>query len=154
MPKAGNGIVDTAAGDPYVVAPENLPAADALLVMAAHISRHDTLTEWMDASVTDEARPLERDPELNLYDPTNPNQPPYSAEFLDTYRAAQHARNRRITAWVQGELAALHAVGEPHAERSSPSPCTAPWPTRDGSTRRSIRAIGSPADAFSVTPAS
>ncbi len=115
---AGNGIVDTPAGDPYEVAPERLPKVDLLLVMAAHISRHGTLTEWMDASITDESTPFDRDRLLNLYDPANPNQPPYSADFLDTYRAAQVARNRRITAWVEGELSALRSRGEDHAERA------------------------------------
>ncbi len=115
---AGEGIADTPAGDPYVVPAENLPPADALMMLAAHVSRHETLTEWMDASITDESAPFDRDPELNLYDPANPNQPPYTLEFVARYRAAQHARNRRITGWVQGELAALRAAGEEHAERA------------------------------------
>ena len=71
------------------------------------ISRSVTLTEWIDPSIRDEARPFDRDPELNLYDKTNPNQPAYDAAFLDTYRAAQIARNRRITARVKETLAAL-----------------------------------------------
>ena len=115
---AGVGIADTPAGDPYVVVPDQLPPADALMMLAAHISRHETLTEWMDASITDETRPFDRDPALNLYDPANPNQPPYPADFVEYYRAAQHARNRRITAWVRAELAALRHSGEPHAERA------------------------------------
>ncbi len=114
----GAGIVDTPAGDPYEVAPELLPAADGLVIMAAHISRHGTLTEWMDASVLDEAKPFERDSSLNLYDPSNPNQPPYTDDFLETYRAAQIARNRRITAWVKGELDALRANGQVNEERA------------------------------------
>ena len=115
---AGVGITDTPAGDPYVVPAQNLPPADALVMLAAHVSRHETLTEWMDASITDESRPFERDPALNLYDPANPNQPPYTTEFVAEYRAAQHARNRRITAWVESELAALVAVGHDRAERA------------------------------------
>lgn len=115
---AGKGIADTPAGDPYVVSPENLPPADALMLLAAHVSRHETLTEWMDASITDEARPFERDPSLNLYDPDNPNQPPYPPDFIEHYRAAQHARSRRITRWVRSELAALRDSGEPHLERA------------------------------------
>lgn len=114
---AGVGISDTPAGDPYVVPPENIPPADALMMLAAHISRHETLTEWMDASITDEAAPFDRDPELNLYDPANPNQPPYSSEFVDRYRAAQHARNRRITQWVQSQLDDLQAAGDEYSER-------------------------------------
>ena len=114
----GSGISDTPAGDPYEVPADRLPAADGLLMLAAHISRHGTLTEWMDASITDEHRPFDRDPELNLYDVSNPHQPPYEADFVERYRAAQLARNRRITDWVQHELAAIGASDEPNAERA------------------------------------
>ena len=85
--------------------------ADGIMLLAAHISRHGTMTEWMDASILDEADPSKRDPELDLYNPDNPNQPPYTAEFLDRYREAQIARNRRITKWVKEKLAELKAAG-------------------------------------------
>ena len=81
--------------------------ADGIMLLAAHISRHGTMTEWLDASILDEADPSKRDPELDLYNPDNPNQPPYSAEFLERYREAQIARNRRITKWVKEKLAEL-----------------------------------------------
>lgn len=85
--------------------------ADAIMLLAAHISRHGTLTEWLDASILDEADPSHRDPELDLYHPGNPNQPPYSEEFLARYRQAQIDRNRRITAWVKQKIADLEAAG-------------------------------------------
>ena len=85
--------------------------ADAVLLLAAHVSRHGTLTEWLDPSILDESDPQNRDTALDLYHPDNPNQPPYSSEFLDRYRTAQIARNRRITAWVKQTLAGL-AAGE------------------------------------------
>lgn len=116
LAEAGAGISDTAAGDPYHAAPEHLPPADMLLVLAAHISRHGTLTEWMDGSILDESKPFERDPSLNLYDPANPNQPPYTEEFLATYRQAQIDRNRRITAWVKEQLAAIRSSEDPNRE--------------------------------------
>ncbi len=116
--QAGLGITTTPAGDAYEVAAERLPKADLLVMMAAHISRHGTLTEWMDASITDESRPFERDPNLNLYDSANPNQPPYSPNFMTHYRAAQIARNRRITAWVTAELASLRDGGAHNEERA------------------------------------
>jgi len=112
----GQGIVDTPAGDTYEVSADRIPPVDALVIMAAHISRHGTLTEWMDASITDEKQPFDRDPSLNLYDPANPNQPPYSEEFVAEYRAAQIARNRRITAWVKEQLAALRDAGKDTSE--------------------------------------
>jgi alpha-beta hydrolase superfamily lysophospholipase len=141
LAEAGAGISDTAAGDPYEVAPEALPAADAVLAMAAHISRHGILTEWLDASILDEARPYERSVDLNLYDPANPNQPPYTADFLATYAAAQVARNRRITADVQQRLADLRASGPPGAEYAFVVPGTMAdprWldPTVDPSDRQ------------------
>ena len=118
LAERGAGIVDTPAGDPCPVAPEHLPAADLVMMMAAHISRHGTLTEWIDASITDEEHPFDRDPGLNLYDPQNPEQPPYSPGFLERYRAAQAARNRRITAWVRSELDTRRAAGRSHEERA------------------------------------
>lgn len=116
LAEAGLGISDTAAGDPYEVAAGALPPADCLLIMAAHISRHGTLTEWMDASIHDESQPHVRDPQLNLYDPANPNQPTYSHDFLETYAAAQIARNRRITAEVQQRLADMRTAGQHNQE--------------------------------------
>ena len=96
---------------------------DGIMLLAAHISRHGTLTEWLDASILDESDPTQRDPELDLYNPGNPNQPPYSAAFLDRYRQAQIARNRRITAWVK-ENSANWAQGR--GDESAASSCTAP----------------------------
>ena len=57
------------------------------MLLAAHISRAGTLTEWMDGSILDEREPHRKDPELDLYDPDNPNQPPYSDEFLEKSNA-------------------------------------------------------------------
>jgi len=93
-----------------------LIAADGIMLLAAHISRHGTMTEWLDASILDESDPSNRDPELDLYNPDNPNQPPYTAEFLQRYREAQIARNRRITTWVKEKLAKLSEDGRPDDE--------------------------------------
>ncbi|MFE0752130.1 alpha/beta hydrolase family protein [Gordonia sp. NPDC058843] len=89
----------------------DIPPADGLMLLAAHVSRHETLTEWLDASILDERDPSVRDRELDLYDPLNPNQPPYTEEFLERYRAAQIARNRRITAWATARLDILRRSG-------------------------------------------
>ncbi len=91
--------------------------ADGIMLLAAHISRHGTLTEWLDASILDESDPSRRDPELDLYNPGNPNQPPYTPEFLARYRQAQIDRNRRITAWVKDTLARLESEGRGDEER-------------------------------------
>ena len=116
LAEAGEGISDTAAGDPYLVDAARMPAADAVMMLAAHVSRHQIFTEWIDPSIHDETQPLVRDPTLNLYDESNPNQPPYSPEFLASFRDAQEARNRRITAWVKVRLAEIRASDQPHRE--------------------------------------
>jgi pimeloyl-ACP methyl ester carboxylesterase len=94
----------------------DLPPADGIMLLAAHISRHGTLTEWLDASILDESDPSKRDPELDLYNPDNPNQPPYTPEFLERYRQAQIDRNRRITKWVKEKLAELADQGRADEE--------------------------------------
>jgi len=109
-------VTSTPAGDPPDLTRETLVPADAIFLVAAHVSRSVTLTEWLDASVLDEADPARRDPELDLYDPNNPNQPPYAAGFVERYRAAQLARSRRITAWVEQRLASLAASGRAQYE--------------------------------------
>jgi alpha-beta hydrolase superfamily lysophospholipase len=90
--------------------------AEGIMLLAAHISRHGTMTEWLDASILDESDPTSRDQELDLYNPDNPNQPPYTSAFLARYRRAQIDRNRRITKWVKAKLAELEAAGRPDDE--------------------------------------
>jgi alpha-beta hydrolase superfamily lysophospholipase len=109
-------VTSSPSGDGPDLTKLDLPAADGLMLLAAHISRHGTLTEWLDGSILDESDPTKRDPELDLYNPDNPNQPPYSEEFLARYRQAQIDRNRRITAWVKDKLAELKAAGRPDDE--------------------------------------
>ena len=109
-------LTATPAGDPPDLTKETLPAADGIILVAAHVGRSVTLTEWLDPSITDEAEPHRRDPELNLYDPANPNQPPYTSAFVERFRAAQVTRNRRITAWVRERLDAFRAAGQPNQE--------------------------------------
>jgi pimeloyl-ACP methyl ester carboxylesterase len=110
-------VTSTPAGDPPDLTREELIPADALLLLAAHPSRHQVLCDCIDPSLLDESDPDRRDPQLDLYDASNPNQAPYTQEFLERYRAAQVARVRRITAAVRERLAALRADGRPHEER-------------------------------------
>lgn len=111
-------LTETPAGDPYDLTRKDLPPVDGIMLLAAHVSRAVTLTEWMDPSITDESCPFDRDPQLNIYDPGNPNQPPYSSAFAAKYRTAQMDRNRRITAWVRETLGDLRRRGEPQMERA------------------------------------
>jgi pimeloyl-ACP methyl ester carboxylesterase len=130
-------ITHTPAGDAFDMAALNLTPVDGIMLLAAHVSRAVTLTEWMDPSITDETRPFERDPELNIYDATNPNQPPYTADFVARFRGAQIARNHRITAWVKNELAAL-GPGEERAFTVHGTMADIRWtdPSQDPSDRR------------------
>jgi len=88
---------------------DELIAGDAFIALAAHPGRPDVLTNWMDASATSEQDVTATDPSLDLWNPENG--PPYSPEFLERYRAAQVARNQRITDWAKQELAQVSAAG-------------------------------------------
>ena len=72
----------------------NLPKTDLYISLNAHSGRPEVLTNWLDASVTDEFDPLATDQSLNPYN--KENGPPYSDAFITRYRAAQRARNQRI----------------------------------------------------------
>jgi dienelactone hydrolase len=111
-------VTATPAGDPPDLTQVELPRGDALFLVAAHVSRSATLTEWLDASILDEERPFERSPGLDLYNSSNPNQPPYSEAFVARYRAAQVERNARITQRVEQELARLREHPGEGAERA------------------------------------
>jgi pimeloyl-ACP methyl ester carboxylesterase len=109
-------VRSTPAGDPPDLTAAELPPADAILLLAAHPSRHQVLCDCIDPSILDEGDPRERDPGLDLYAPENPEQPPYSQEFLERYRSAQLARLRRITAAVRERLDRLATEGRPNDE--------------------------------------
>jgi pimeloyl-ACP methyl ester carboxylesterase len=90
---------------------DSLPPGDLYISLNAHQGRPEVLTDWMDASVVDENDPTLTDESLNPFNPANG--PPYSPEFITRYRAAQRARNQRITDWAKAELARLNAAGIP-----------------------------------------
>src|ERR1700753_2233594 len=86
-----------------------LSPADALVLFMAHPSRALLSVEWLDPAITSEAAPSARDAEIDAFNPENG--PPFSPEFITRYRAAQLARNRRITEWAQDQLAGLGKDG-------------------------------------------
>jgi len=104
-------ITATPAGDPPDLTRAGLVPADGLMLLMAHPGRASTYTEWLDPAITDEHDPLRRDPSLDLFNLANG--PPFSPEFLRRYRAAQLARNRRITAWVRERLEYARRTGQP-----------------------------------------
>ena len=110
-------ITHTPAGDVVNLKEAKLIAADAMIFQAAHLSRARTLSEWLDPSVLDEADPDRRELELDIYHPGCPNQPPYTPEFVQRFRAAQLARMRKKTAWVREQLHELKTRGGDELER-------------------------------------
>jgi pimeloyl-ACP methyl ester carboxylesterase len=111
-------ITHTPAGDPYDLTAAKLIPAQGVIFIAAHLSRAETLAEVLDPSVRDELNPDDRDPELDIYSADCPNRPPYTAEFIARFRAAQLQRNRRITAWVEQTLQRLKSRNDGEVERS------------------------------------
>jgi dienelactone hydrolase len=109
-------IAATPAGDPVDLAGADLPPADAIVFMAAHVSRHRLLTDSLDASIIDETDPDLRDETLDIYG--DHVRPPFDAVFLERYRAAQAARMRRITAEVRTRLEDLRRKGRDNDERA------------------------------------
>jgi pimeloyl-ACP methyl ester carboxylesterase len=112
------GAYQSQAADPNITATRGLrlpravlelSPADYYISLNAHAGRPEVLTAWFDPAVTDERDPTSLDPALDMYDPANG--PPYSAEFQRRYRAAQEARNHRITDWAIAELDRLAARG-------------------------------------------
>lgn len=84
-------------------------SGDLYISLCAHGGRPEVLTDWFDPSIVDESDPTSVDPNLNMYDELNG--PPYSDDFIGRYRAAQKARNEKITDWCFEELDRLKKHG-------------------------------------------
>ncbi|MBF6571422.1 MAG: alpha/beta fold hydrolase [Candidatus Binataceae bacterium] len=111
-------ITHTPAGDEVDLTRAKLQPADGIIFIAAHLSRAETLTEWMDPSVIDENDPDARDLQLDIYNPECPYQPPFEKSFVASFRAAQVERNRRITARCQELLEKFKQRKTGEVERS------------------------------------
>ena len=98
----------TPAGDPIDLRPDDLPPADGVLLSAAHLGRTRLLEMWIDPSVFEEADPLSTDPSLDMFNPDNG--PPYAADFMRRYRAAQRERLARIESWAKAKLRQLRST--------------------------------------------
>jgi hypothetical protein len=96
-------LTHTPAGDPYDLNRFQLPAADGMIHIAAHLGEGRIMMDMIDPSVTEENDPLSCDPSLDMYNPANgfrepPEPSKYSEEFIQRYRQAQRARVARIDA--------------------------------------------------------
>lgn len=108
--QAENPTVRTAPdGQAVDLVASELARADGIALVAAHQGRPLVLTDRLDAAVTDERDILATDPDLDVFNPKHG--PPFSPEFVARVRAAQLARNRRITAWCKGRLAQFAKLG-------------------------------------------
>jgi len=102
--------------DPSLTPAPGLPLPDAVgelvpgdlyVSLNAHAGRPEVLTAWSDPSVVDETDPLSTDPALDLFAQALP----LDAGWVARYRAAQEARNNRVTAWARAELERLSSAG-------------------------------------------
>lgn len=111
-------ITHTPGGDPVDLTSAGLIPVDGVMMIAAHASRARTLSQWLDPSVMDENDPYNRDSGLDIYHPTATPRPPYSADFIEHFRAAQLARMRRISGWAREKLDDLRKAGGVEYEHS------------------------------------
>jgi pimeloyl-ACP methyl ester carboxylesterase len=134
-------VTNTPAGDPVDLTREPMPPADGVIFIAAHLSRAETLTEWLDPSIRDETDPDVRDLEFDIYAPDCPNKPPFTAAFVERFRERQIERNRRITTWCIAQLEKLKSADTGERERAfvvHRTMCDVRWidPAVDPSDRR------------------
>ncbi len=98
-------------GDRVPLPTTDLPMADGLILLAAHLGEGAFLLDRLDPSVVDEASPTIVNPRLDMYDRANGYRPMaegpsrYTPEFLAAFRAGQRARcerlDRQALAWCE-----------------------------------------------------
>ena len=98
---ASERIERTPAGDRTALQNEDMVAADALILLAAHLGEGRILMQMIDPSVIDEGDALSCDESLDAFNKENGyRQPPqsshYSEAFVKRYRQAQRDRVERI----------------------------------------------------------
>ena len=90
---------------------------DPIIFQAANVSRARLLSQSIVPSVLEEHNPDLRRVEFDIYDPRNPNKPPYTADYVLAYRKAQLDRMRQRTDWVKQTLDDLRKTGGKEQER-------------------------------------
>lgn len=97
-------VVRAPSGDAVPLHEADMPMADGMVLLAAHLGEGRFLLDRLDPSIVDEADPIATDPRLDMYDPRNGYRPmgegpsSYSADFLAEFRAGQRARCQRLDA--------------------------------------------------------
>ncbi|HVZ20733.1 MAG TPA: alpha/beta hydrolase, partial [Vicinamibacterales bacterium] len=99
----------TPGGDPPDLAQVEMIPADGIALLNAAEGEGLHLEHHLDPSLVREDDPLSIDPSLDMYNPDNGfREPPavshYSAEFTARFRAAQQARDRRLTEWARSQI--------------------------------------------------
>jgi pimeloyl-ACP methyl ester carboxylesterase len=122
-------LTHTPAGDRCNLGDSNLPAADALVLFAAHLGEGRILAQMIDPSVNDEGDPLSCDPSLDPYRFQNgyrrpPDSSRFAADFIARYREAQQRRVARLDARARALLeqrneARSAASGDDFGDRSA-----------------------------------
>ncbi len=124
--------------------------ADGIMLLAAHISRHGTMTEWMDASILDENDPSKRDPRVG---PVQPGQSQSTALYPGIPGALPPGPDRPEPAnhgWVKDKLAELKAAGRADDEFAFVVHGT--MPIRAGWIRPSIPMTAPPGQCYLGDP--
>jgi pimeloyl-ACP methyl ester carboxylesterase len=96
-------------GRPTGLEQAQLPPADGVILISAHLGQGRLMMNVIDPAVIDESDPLQSDPSLSAFEAANgfrrpPESSSYSGEFLTRYRAAQRARVERIDATAKAMI--------------------------------------------------
>jgi pimeloyl-ACP methyl ester carboxylesterase len=113
--EAGSRLPSTPGGHDTGLRSADLPPADGIVLIGAHLGEGASLLKWIDPSVTDESDPFAADPALDMYDVRNgfrplPSASSYTPEFLTRYRAAQRERVARLDELARARLADARAA--------------------------------------------
>lgn len=108
-------IARTPGGRPTKLPEAKLPPVDGMVLVSPHPGQGMLLLNALDPSVTDENDPFSCDPALDPFSSANgfrrpPESASYGAEFIERYRAAQHARCERIDAKAREMIATKRAA--------------------------------------------
>jgi pimeloyl-ACP methyl ester carboxylesterase len=113
---AENGVAACQGPEKIVPCPNSLagmPPADGLILLDSSLGFGAITLTSLDPAVTDENKPAQPDPKLDLYNPANGFHPPtggtYSSTFVKEYAAGQAKRMDKLIHTALDRLAKLNA---------------------------------------------